>query len=244
MGGGAGPPGSTSLDAVSKAGQPHPRPGPAFPSGGGPREARSPPPSGTWGPSSEPHTPTRVGGRGCRFTPGDPKRHAVCALAGTGAPASRRGHTALLVQHRQPPPHSRALGCVWVLPFQASHAGGLHANPAVHLLRAQPSGAPRVWGETAGLGRSNQHPGASFWQGTGISPAREYRAGRARRRRGSQPGTLRPVRGLEFLECRPCGQQGNKAEEVAELAESSHVASVLFLTDPTPARVGPGWWAG
>lgn len=84
MGGGAGPPGSTSLDAVSKAGQPHPRPGPAFPSGGGPREARSPPPSGTWGPSSEPHTPARVGGRGCRFTPGDPKRHAVCALAGTG----------------------------------------------------------------------------------------------------------------------------------------------------------------
>lgn len=123
MGGGAGPPGSTSLDAVSKAGQPHPRPGPAFPSGGGPREARSPPPSGTWGPNSEPHTPARVGGRGCRFTPGDPKRHAVCALAGTGAPASRRGHTALLVQHRQPPPHSRALGCVWVLPFQASHAG-------------------------------------------------------------------------------------------------------------------------
>lgn len=111
------------MDAVSKAGQPHPRPGPAFPSGGGPREARSPPPSGTWGPSSEPHTPARVGGRGCRFTPGDPKRHAVCALAGTGAPASRRGHTALLVQHRQPPPHSRALGCVWVLPFQASHAG-------------------------------------------------------------------------------------------------------------------------
>lgn len=54
MGGGAGPPGSTSLDAVSKAGQPHPRPGPAFPSGGGPREARSPPPSGTWGPSTHP----------------------------------------------------------------------------------------------------------------------------------------------------------------------------------------------
>lgn len=148
-------------------------------------------------------------------------------------------------------------GAAWAAPTPFSGAGlclgpplpgkpcwGLHANPAVHLLRAQPSGAPRVWGETAGLGRSDQHPGASFWQGTGISPAREYRAGRARRRRSSQPGTLRPVRGLEFLECRPCGQQGNKAEEVAELAESSHVASVLFLTDPTPARVGPGWWAG
>lgn len=112
-----------------------------------------------------------------------------------------------------------------------------------------PTACPALWGspclgETAGLGQSDQHPGASFWQGTGISPAREYWAGRARRRRGLQPGTLRPVRGLEFLECRPCGQQGNKAEEVAELAESSHVASVLFLTDPTPARAGPGWWAG
>lgn len=142
-------------------------------------------------------------------------------------------------------PH-RILGCWAVSGSSPSRQAML--GSACKPCRA-PTACPALWGSPCLGGDSRPGtvrptPGGQLLATTGISPAREYRAGRARRRRGSQAGTLRPVRGLEFLECRPCGQQGNKAEEVAELAESSHVASVLFLTDPTPARAGPGWWAG
>lgn len=231
-------------DAVWKATQSRPRPRPTF-------RGLLPAHLGDVGAQLRAAHGRPGGAPCCHFALGDPKRHAVCALAGTRAPVSPRHDTgASWGSIGSPHPILGTLGCVQFLPFQAASAGAYMQTPPCTFRVPSPLGLPVPGGR--------QRPGTvQVGAGTEACPAPRGRlpeggwdfasqrlSGWASEEKAQHAArTFGPVRAWSFWNADRVVSKANR-QKVAELAKKVQPRGKRAVPEGPHASPGGDWEVG